>query len=404
MTAHPGPGRRRARGRAVLAARRRRHGARRDPRRGRARAASTRCTASAARRRSPRWRTAPRRSRPVDVIVGPGQRVRRRGQAPGLRRRSASTGSRARRRSRSSPTTPSTPRAVAADLLAQAEHGPGGAAALITWDEAVADAVERALDALLVDAPTRRDEAEATLDAGGRVVLVDGPGAGDRRRERDRARAPRAHVRRRRRCSCRSCATRARCSSAPYAPAVLGDYVAGVEPRAADRRHRAVRRARCGSPTSASTCTSCALDARRAGAGRRRRARRSPRPRASTRTPTRSACARSRRVVTRGPRPQPRDDLRALEGYHSPQVDVDGAAQHQREPVRAAGRVRRRVARRAARRRLNRYPDRGATRAARPRSARSSASRPSACSARNGSNEVLQTLLLTYGGAGPARR
>ena len=63
MTALPGPGRGRARGRAVLAARRRRHVARRDPRRGARSRASTRCTASAARRRSPRWRTAPSRSR-----------------------------------------------------------------------------------------------------------------------------------------------------------------------------------------------------------------------------------------------------------------------------------------------------------------------------------------------------
>ena len=63
---------------------------------------------------------------------------------------------------------------VAADLLAQAEHGPGGAAALVTWDEGVADRVELALDALLATT-TRRDDAESTLRAGGRIVLVDGP-------------------------------------------------------------------------------------------------------------------------------------------------------------------------------------------------------------------------------------
>ena len=42
-----------------------------------------------------------------------------------------------------------------------------------------------------------------------------------------------------------------------YAPAVIGDYVGGRQPRAAHRRHGAVRRAPCASPTSASTCTSC---------------------------------------------------------------------------------------------------------------------------------------------------
>ncbi len=61
---------------------------------------------------------------------------------------------------------------VAVDLLAQAEHGPGGAVALIVWDEAVAERVGLALDALLLVA-TRRDEAVSTLEAGGRVIVVD---------------------------------------------------------------------------------------------------------------------------------------------------------------------------------------------------------------------------------------
>lgn len=61
---------------------------------------------------------------------------------------------------------------VAADLLAQAEHGPGGAAVLVTWEVAVADAVDAALDALLAGAP-RRADIEATLATGGQAVLVD---------------------------------------------------------------------------------------------------------------------------------------------------------------------------------------------------------------------------------------
>ena len=64
---------------------------------------------------------------------------------------------------------------IAIDLLAQAEHGPGGAVALIVWDEAVAERVSLALDTLLVTA-SRRAEAESTLEAGGRVILVDDPG------------------------------------------------------------------------------------------------------------------------------------------------------------------------------------------------------------------------------------
>jgi histidinol dehydrogenase len=63
---------------------------------------------------------------------------------------------------------------VAADLLAQAEHGPGGAAILVTWVPEVVDAVNDALAALLAVAP-RREDATATLSTGGRAVLVDGP-------------------------------------------------------------------------------------------------------------------------------------------------------------------------------------------------------------------------------------
>ncbi len=63
-------------------------------------------------------------------------------------------------------------RYAAADLLAQAEHGPGGAAVLVTWDPEVADATDAALDELLADAP-RQAEIAATLATGGQVVLVD---------------------------------------------------------------------------------------------------------------------------------------------------------------------------------------------------------------------------------------
>ena len=63
---------------------------------------------------------------------------------------------------------------VAADLLAQAEHGPGGASALITWFEEVGTEVEHELEVLLDGAP-RAAETEAAIRAGGRLVLVDGP-------------------------------------------------------------------------------------------------------------------------------------------------------------------------------------------------------------------------------------
>jgi histidinol dehydrogenase len=63
---------------------------------------------------------------------------------------------------------------VAIDLMAQAEHGPHGAALLVTWSEQLAEAVEEALERLLATS-ARREDIEATLATGGRVVLVDGP-------------------------------------------------------------------------------------------------------------------------------------------------------------------------------------------------------------------------------------
>ena len=62
---------------------------------------------------------------------------------------------------------------VAIDLLAQAEHGPDGGAILITWDETLAAAVDRAVEQLTAVAP-RRDEIQANLSVGGRIVIVEG--------------------------------------------------------------------------------------------------------------------------------------------------------------------------------------------------------------------------------------
>jgi len=115
---------------------------------------------------------------------------------------------------------------VAIDLLAQAEHGPGGAVALIVWDEAVAARVERALSTLLATTE-RRDEAVSTLTAGGRVIVAD-----DAERALDAANAiAPEHL-------------ELMCSAAEllvplvrnagavfvgaHAPAVIGDYVAGT--------------------------------------------------------------------------------------------------------------------------------------------------------------------------------
>jgi histidinol dehydrogenase len=115
---------------------------------------------------------------------------------------------------------------VAVDLMAQAEHGPDGAAVLVTWDEEVADAVEAAVAARTATS-ARRAEIEATMATGGRAVLV-----------RDAAQAvevsnvvapehlqlmceaPQDLVPLVRNAGAVFCG--------PYAPAPVGDYVAGV--------------------------------------------------------------------------------------------------------------------------------------------------------------------------------
>jgi histidinol-phosphate aminotransferase len=97
----------------------------------------------------------------------------------------------------------------------------------------------------------------------------------------------------------------------------------------------------------------------------------------------------------------PRDDLRALEGYHSPQLDVAVRLNTNESPyapprefvdawLEELGCVE-----------LNRYPDRAA-RELRTALADRVGQPVERVFCANGSNEVLQTLLLTYGGAGRA--
>jgi histidinol-phosphate aminotransferase len=63
------------------------------------------------------------------------------------------------------------PELIALDLLAQAEHGPDSLAILVTDDAALADAVEARLAAAAAPLATG-DRALATLERGGRIVLV----------------------------------------------------------------------------------------------------------------------------------------------------------------------------------------------------------------------------------------
>ena len=98
-------------------------------------------------------------------------------------------------------------------------------------------------------------------------------------------------------------------------------------------------------------------------------------------------------------RVEPRDDLRMHEGYHSPQLDVAVRLNTNESPYPPPAAF---VDRWLAELRdapLHRYPDRAATEL-RAALGKQLDQPPERLFGANGSNEVLQTLLLTYGGHG----
>jgi histidinol-phosphate aminotransferase len=98
-------------------------------------------------------------------------------------------------------------------------------------------------------------------------------------------------------------------------------------------------------------------------------------------------------------RPKVRDDLQAMEGYHSAQVDVDVRLNTNESPVPPPDGFRDALASELSRVEWHRYPDRMAT-ALREDLAAASGVDPAQVFVANGSNEVLQTVCLAYGGSG----
>ena len=96
-----------------------------------------------------------------------------------------------------------------------------------------------------------------------------------------------------------------------------------------------------------------------------------------------------------------RDDLRALEGYHSPQVHVDVRLNTNESPFAPPAAWYDAFAAELSRVEWHRYPDRAAA-ALRAGIAHLHQVRPDQVFVANGSNEVLQTLLLTFAGPGRA--
>lgn len=94
-----------------------------------------------------------------------------------------------------------------------------------------------------------------------------------------------------------------------------------------------------------------------------------------------------------------RDDLRVLEGYHSPQVDVRVRLNTNESPLPPPSAWRDAFAAELSRIDWHRYPDRRAIEL-REAIARLHGVDADMVFAANGSNEVLQTILLTYAGPG----
>ena len=95
----------------------------------------------------------------------------------------------------------------------------------------------------------------------------------------------------------------------------------------------------------------------------------------------------------------PRDDVALMDGYHSPQVDVAVRLNTNESPAPPPSAFLAALADRVSEIAWNRYPDRSAI-ALRRRIAALHRVGPEQVFVANGSNEVLQTLSLTYGGPG----
>jgi histidinol dehydrogenase len=117
------------------------------------------------------------------------------------------------------------PSYAAVDLVVQAEHGPDGLAYLITWSETAARRIAAEVARLIEESPRRRD-IESTMSTGGFCVLVDGP-----EQAMDVANVVAAEHLELMTAEPRTLVEQVRNAGAvflgPWAPASVGDYVAG---------------------------------------------------------------------------------------------------------------------------------------------------------------------------------
>ena len=334
----------------------------------------------------------------VDVIVGPGNRY----VAEAKRQVSGVVGVASAFAGPSEVVViagPGTPTELAAiDLVVQAEHGPDGLAWLVTWSEAVAEAVTAQVERI-VSASPRRDDLRATLGAGGYVVLVDGPKqavavanvVAPEHLEiltHDAALAPRPGD------VGRGGVPRARLAGQ------RGGLPGRTQPRPPHQPERTVRQRAPGGrlPSAHPRGVGQREGPRGTGAPRRDagRDRGSPRPR---RVGAPAMAAVEGGGVEEPDLPPVRPDLVELTGYHSAQVEVEVRLNTNESPIPPPDGWLEEFRAGLGAIDFNRYPDREARELRRDLAA-SHGVRPEQVFCANGSNEILQSLLLAYGGPG----
>lgn len=290
---------------------------------------------------------------------------------------------------------------AAVDLVVQAEHGPDGLAFLVTWVEGVADQVSREVDRL-VEASPRRAELESTIGSGGFAVIVDGPEQAIAVANTIAPEHLELQV-----ADARRLADQVRCAGAvfvgPWAPASVGDYVAGtnhVLPTARTARFSQALRVddfrthigvvsigSRGLEKLAPHVVEIALAEGLAAHAESVRMRHDDRFEAD------------RSPLERAVLPDMRSDLVAMKGYHSPQVEVNVRLNTNESPYSPPPPWLSELSDEIREIDFNRYPDRSALRLRDALAAHESVARDQVFCA-NGSNEVLQSLLLAYGGPG----
>ena len=296
------------------------------------------------------------------------------------------------------------PRFAAIDLVVQAEHGPDGLAWLVSWDADLAGEIAVEVDRIVAASP-RRADLESTLSRSGVCCLVDGPA---------------------------QALAVANVVAPEHLQLMVGDdegmeMLAGVH-NAGCRLHRVLVSGqpgglRCRPQPRAAHQPHGALRLRAAGGRLPKAPARHPRdaqrladPRSARRHPGRNGGPPgARRLGTDSPRcprrggapssavPPVRPDLDLTEGYHSPQVDAEVRLNTNESPVEPPPAWRMELASALEHVAFHRYPDRRASSCGAPWPT-STASLPEEVFCANGSNEVLQSLLLAFGGPGSACR